>query len=70
MADFDTALGTPEMPQRWYDPLCYLLAANLADEYAQPLDVCKYLRQKADELRKQASKADLDPADSLFILPV
>lgn len=70
MADFDTALGTPEMPQRWYDPLCYLLAANLADEYAQPLDVCNYLRQKADELRKQASKADIDPADALFIHPV
>ena len=69
MADFDTALGTPETPQRWYDPLCYLLAANLADEYQLPLDKCNYLRQKAESLRATASKIDIDPADALFLNP-
>lgn len=69
MQDFDTALGTPEAPQRWYDPLCYMLAANLADEYQLPLDKCNYLRQRAESMESAASKAELDPADALYMNP-
>lgn len=69
-ADFDTALGTPEAPQRWYDPLCYLLAANLADEYGLALERCMYLRKVAEQMQSTASQADTDPADALFINPI
>lgn len=70
LADFDTALGTPEMPQRWYDPLCYSLAANLADEYQLPLQDRSYLQAKAKSLRDSASKLDNEPADTIYLRPI
>ena len=70
LADFDTALGTPEMPQRWYDPLCYLLAANLADEYQLPLEERAYLTAKARALKDSASGADHESADTIYLYPI
>lgn len=70
LADFDTALGTPEMPQRWYDPLVYSLAANLADEYQLPLQDRSYLQGKAKSLRDAASKLDNESADTIYLRPI
>ena len=70
LADFDNAVGTPEMPQRWYDPLVYTLAANLADEYQLPLTERSYLAAKARSMRKIAANLDSDPADMIYLNPV
>lgn len=70
LADFDNAVGTPEMPQRWYDPLVYTLAANLADEYQLPLTERSYLAAKAQSMRKIAANLDSDPADMIYLNPV
>ena len=70
LADFDNAVGTPEMPQRWYDPLVYTLAANLADEYQLPLTERSYLAAKAQSMREIAANLDSDPADMIYLNPV
>lgn len=70
LRDFDTALGTPEMPQRWYDPLVYTLAANLADERQLPLDERAYLTAKAKSMREIAARLDKDVADGYYIKPI
>lgn len=70
LADFDTALGTPDMPQRWYDPLVYSLAANLADEYQLPLDVRAFLAAKAKDMRRIAGQLDQDPQDVFYMNPI
>lgn len=70
LADFDTALGTPDMPQRWFDPLCYSLAANLADEYQLPMDIRNFLTAKAKNMRDIAGRLDQDPQDVFFMNPI
>lgn len=54
LADFDTALDTPDVPQSWFDALTYLLAANLIDEYGMPAEKHNRVMQKA-VLYKQAA---------------
>ena len=70
LADFDTALGTPEMPQRWLDPLVYSLAANLADEKQISLERCAYLQAKAKQMRETAAQLDNDPVDTFYVRPI
>ena len=70
LADFDNAVGTPEMPQRWYDPLVYTLAANLADEYQLPLTERSFLAAKAKSMRDTAANLDSDPADMIYLKPI
>lgn len=70
LADFDSALGTPEMPQRWFDPLVYSLAANLADEKQLPLEERAYLQAKAQKMREIASNLDNDPSDAFYLRPI
>lgn len=70
LADFDSALGTPEMPQRWFDPLVYSLAANLADEKQRPLEERAYLQAKAQKMREIASNLDNDPSDAFYLRPI
>ena len=70
LADFDNAVGTPEMPQRWYDPLVYTLAANLADEYQLPLTERSFLAAKAKSMREIAANLDSDPADMIYLNPI
>ena len=70
LADFDSAIGTPEMPQRWFDTLVYSLAANLADEYQLPLAERSFLSAKAKSLREIAANLDNDPADMIYLKPI
>lgn len=68
--DFDNALGTPEMPQRWFDPLVYSLAANLADEYQLPSETCQRLTIKAAQMRETCLNKEQDPADTIYVNPI
>ena len=70
LADFDTALGTPEVPQHWFDPLVYSLAENLADEYQRPLEERAVLAQKAKRMRDYATRLDLESVDTMYLRPV
>ena len=57
LADFDTALDTPDVPQSWFDALTYLLAANLIDEYGLPAEKHNRVMQKAMLYKQSAINA-------------
>ena len=68
ISEFDDSTDTPDLPQEWYSPLCWLLASEIGPEHGVPLDRQGYLDGRADKVKAICKAWDKERGSSSFEL--
>jgi hypothetical protein len=67
--DFDSESNNPDFPVRWYDVLCYGLAAYLMDETPTPEEDRRRINSKFSSLLKLAKKGNPVRESNIIVRP-